>query len=378
MDIPFNRPWIAGPEFEYIGRAIAAGHLSGDGPFTRRCQAWLEDRIGCRRALLATSCTAALEMSALLADIKPGDEIIMPSYTFVTTATAFVLRGGVPVFVDIRPDTLNIDERAIENAISPRTRVIVAVHYAGVGCEMAEILGIAERCGLTVIEDAAQGLLAWYRTRPLGSLGHMAAISFHQTKNVMCGEGGALLVNAPALTARAELIWEKGTNRRAFLEGLTDKYTWVDLGSSFYPSEISAAFLWAQLEHADAATAERLRVWNRYHEAFAKLEEAGRVRRPIVPEGCVHNAHMYYLLLAEAEHRAVVLRELNATGVNAVFHYVPLHSSPAGRVFGRTGGPLPVTEALAARLIRLPLWIGLDKDQIDRVVLSVSKTVERL
>jgi dTDP-4-amino-4,6-dideoxygalactose transaminase len=378
MDIPFNRPWIAGSEFEYIGRAIASGHLSGNGPFTRRCQAWLEQRVGCRRALLTTSCTAALEMSALLLDIKPGDEIIVPSYTFVTTATAFVLRGGVPVFVDIRPDTLNIDERAIEAAISPRTRAIIAVHYAGVGCEMAEILKIAERYGLTVIEDAAQGLIASCRARPLGSLGHMAAVSFHETKNVMCGEGGALLINDPALTARAELIWEKGTNRRAFQEGLADKYTWVDLGSSFYPSEISAAFLWAQFEHADAATAERLRVWNRYHEAFGKLEEAGRVRRPVVPRDCVHNAHMYYLLLAEPGHRPAVLKQLNAAGINAVFHYVPLHSSPAGGVFGRTHGPLPVTEALAARLIRLPLWIGLDEDQINQVVAAVYEAVERL
>jgi dTDP-4-amino-4,6-dideoxygalactose transaminase len=378
MDIPFNRPWIAGPELEYIGRAIASAHLSGNGPFTRRCQAWLEQRVGCRRALLTTSCTAALEMSVLLADIKPGDEIIMPSYTFVTTATAFVLRGGVPVFVDIRPDTLNIDERAIEAAISPRTRVIVAVHYAGVGCEMAEILRIAERYGLTVIEDAAQGLIASYRARPLGSLGHMAAVSFHETKNVMCGEGGALLINDPALTARAELIWEKGTNRRAFQEGLADKYTWVDLGSSFYPSEISAAFLWAQLEHADAATAYRLRVWNRYHEALAKLEEDGRARRPVLPPDCVHNAHMYYLLLAEAGRRPGVLKRLNAAGINAVFHYVPLHASPAGRVFGRTHGPLPVTEALAARLIRLPLWIGLDEGQIEQVVAAVYEAVERL
>jgi dTDP-4-amino-4,6-dideoxygalactose transaminase len=375
-NIPFNRPWVAGSELSYIQEAIANRHLSGGGPFTRRCQEWLERRVGCRQAFLTTSGTAALEMAAMLLDIRPGDEIIMPSYTFVSTATAFVLRGGVPVFVDIRPDTLNIDETRIEAAITARTRAIVAVHYAGVACQMDVIMDIARRAGLVVVEDAAQGLLACYHDRPLGSFGQLAAVSFHETKNVMCGEGGVLLVNDAALAPRAQVMWEKGTNRRAFLEGQIDKYTWVDLGSSYAPSEISAAFLWAQIEHAHVATAGRLRVWNAYHERFADLEKAGAIRRPIVPTGCRHNAHLYYLLVATPEVRSTVLRRLNTAGVNAVFHYVPLHTAPGGRAFARCHGDLDRTEDLAARLIRLPLWVGLTEESIEGVVDLVSRAIQ--
>jgi dTDP-4-amino-4,6-dideoxygalactose transaminase len=311
--IPFNRPFLTGRELTYIAQAHANGHLAGNGPFSKRCAGWLEDRVGSQRALLTHSCTAALEMAAILSGVGPGDEVIMPSFTFVSTANAFVLRGAIPVFVDIRPDTLNLDETLLEAAITPRTRAIVPVHYAGVGCEMTVINDIAEHHGLLVIEDAAQGLLASHEGRPLGAIGHMAALSFHETKNIISGEGGALLLNDPRFIERAEIIWEKGTNRSQFFRGAVDKYTWVDLGSSYLPGEITAAFLWAQMEMADAITARRVAIWSRYHEAFAGLEAEGLVRRPVTPPGAVANGHCYFLLLPSLESRNARSRPCSIT-----------------------------------------------------------------
>jgi dTDP-4-amino-4,6-dideoxygalactose transaminase len=365
--IKFNKPFLTGRELQLIQEAAAEGHLSGDGRFTRQCHAWLEARTGCAKALLTHSCTAALEMAALLLDLEPGDEVIMPSFTFVSTANAFVLRGAVPVFVDIRPDTLNLDEALIEAAITPRTRAICVVHYAGVACEMDPILDIAARHGLAVVEDAAQGVLSSYKGRPLGSIGALGALSFHETKNVISGEGGALLVNDPALVERAEIIREKGTNRSKFFRGQVDKYTWVDVGSSYLPSEILAAFLSAQLDEADSISQRRIDLWNRYHAWAAKHEAAGRLRRPVVPDHCVHNAHMYYLLLRDLEDRTAFIARLKQAGVGAVFHYVPLHSSPAGMRYGRAAGALPVTDSTTDRLVRMPLWVGLE-DRLDHVL----------
>ncbi len=376
VDIPFNKPYMTGRELSYIAEAHAAGHLAGDGMFSRRCAAWLEQRTGAHKALLTHSCTAALEMTAMLADIGPGDEVIMPSYTFVSTANAFVLRGGVPVFVDVRRDTLNIDEALVEAAITPRTRAIVVVHYAGVGCEMDTIMAIAERHGLLVIEDAAQGLMSQYKGRPLGSIGHLAALSFHETKNIISGEGGALLVNDARFADRAEVLREKGTNRSMFFRGQVDKYTWADIGSSFLPGEIVAAFLWAQMEEAQAITDRRLALWARYHEALEPLELAGRAVRPSLPPTCVFNAHMYYLLLPGLAERTDFIARLRALGVYSVFHYVPLHSSPAGLQFGRAHGALGVTDEAGDRLVRLPMWVGLEAHQT-RVIDSVVHVASR-
>lgn len=366
--IPFNWPHMTGKELYYIAEAHFNGRLAGDGPFTKRCHAWLEERTGCSKALLTNSCTAALEMSALLLDIKPGDEIIMPSYTFVSTANAFVLRGGIPVFVDIREDTLNLDERLIESAITPRTRAIAPVHYAGVACEMDTIMAIAQRHQLKVVEDAAQGIMSTYKGRALGSIGDLGAYSFHETKNVIAGEGGALLVNDPALALRAEIIREKGTDRSRFFRGEVDKYTWQEAGSSFLPGELIAAFLWAQLEEADRITQRRLASWQHYHELLEPLEAKGILRRPIVPDDCQHNAHMYYVLLALQTDRQAVLDRFKRHDISSVFHYVPLHSSPAGQHFGRAHGDLSVTNRQSERLIRLPLWVGLTEAQQQRVV----------
>lgn len=348
---------MTGRELDYIAQAHAGGHLSGDGPFTKQCHAWLEQRIGARKALLTHSCTAALEMAAVLLDLAPGDEVIMPSFTFVSTANAFLLRGAAPVFVDIRPDTLNIDENLIEAAITLRTKAICVVHYAGVGCEMDSICAIADRHDLAIVEDAAQAILSTYRGRPLGSLGQLAALSFHETKNVISGEGGALLINDERFIERAEIVREKGTNRSKFFRGEVDKYTWVDIGSSFLPSEILAAFLAAQLEQADDITQRRLAIWNRYHAAFADLELQGKLRRPVVPAHCMHNAHMYYLLLPDIVSRTAFIDHLKQAGVGAVFHYIPLHSSPAGMKHGRTASPMTVTDDASERLVRLPLWL---------------------
>jgi len=367
-NIPFNVPFATGNELQYVSESLGHKQLAGDGPFTKRCHAWLERTTGCHRALLTHSCTAALEMTALLLDIGPGDEVIMPSYTFVSTANAFVLRGGVPVFVDIREDTLNIDERLIEAAITPRTRAIVVVHYAGVACEMDAIIAIAARHGLKVVEDAAQGVLSTYKGRPLGAIGDMGAYSFHETKNVVSGEGGALLVMDAPTAIRAEIIREKGTDRSRFWRGEVDKYTWQEVGSSFLPSELVAAFLWAQFENAAQITLDRLAIWDRYHALLAPLEQQGLLRRPIVPSECGHNAHMYYVLIAPGTERQPILDGLKAAGIRAVFHYVPLHSSPAGQRYGRTHGELTMTDRQSDRLIRLPLWVGLDEQEQQHIV----------
>lgn len=367
MNIAFNKPHITGRELDYIVQAHEAGQLAGDGPFTKRCHAWLEQRTGAR-ALLTHSCTAALEMSALLLDIQPGDEIIMPSYTFVSTANAFVLRGGVPVFVDIRADTLNLDESLIEAAITPKTKAIVPVHYAGVACNMNAIAAIAKQHHLAVVEDAAQGVGATYQGKALGALGDLGCYSFHETKNVISGEGGALLVNNPAYAERADIIREKGTDRSRFFRGQVDKYTWQEVGSSFLPGELIAAFLWAQLEQEDTITATRMQAWEWYHGALAGMEQQGLLRRPIVPADCQHNAHMYYVLLAPGIGRDAVLQRFRDAQIASVFHYVPLHSSPAGRRYGRTQGALARTEALSERLIRLPLWCGITPAQQETVV----------
>ena len=373
--IPFNRPLVGGRELEYVRDAIANHHLAGNGPFTAKCHRWLEEQLRVGKALLTHSCTAALEMSAILTDVGPGDEVIMPSFTFVSTANAFVLRGATPVFVDIRHDTCNIDDSLIEAAITPQTKAIVAVHYAGIACEMDRILEVARRHGLFVVEDAAQGVLATYRGRPLGSLGDLAALSFHETKNVVAGEGGALIVNEARWSARAEILWEKGTNRTQFYRGEVDKYTWVDIGSSYLPSEITAAFLLAQLEAAHAITDRRLEVWAMYHDAFAEWERKGLVRRPIVPAECGHNGHLYYLLFDDLSHRSAVQAFLRRAGIDAVFHYVPLHSSPAGRKYTRTAGALPVTERTADRLLRLPLWATMSEADIELVTNTISEAL---
>ena len=377
MNIPFNKPYMTGKELGYIGQAHARGHLAGDGAFTKQCNAWLEQRIGSRKALLTHSCTAALEMAAILADLQPGDEVIMPSFTFVSTANAFVLRGGVPVFVDIRPDTLNIDETKIDAAVTARTRAIVVVHYAGVGCAMDAIMETARRHKLLVIEDAAQGIMSAYKGHPLGAIGDLATVSFHETKNIISGEGGALLVNAEQFMERAEIIREKGTNRSQYFRGQVDKYTWVDLGSSYLPGEITAAFLWAQMEEAEAITKRRLQMWETYHQWLAPLEEMGKIRRPIVPPECRHNAHMYYILLPDLRRRTEFIARLKENDISAVFHYVPLHDSPMGIKYCRTAGELPVTREMSDRLVRLPLWLGLE-EHLDDTIHKIADTIARL
>lgn len=366
--IPFNWPYMTGKELEYISKAHAQGKLAGDGPFTVKCQEWIEEKTGCQKALLTHSCTAALEMAALLLDINPGDEVIIPSYTFVSTANAFALRGAVPVFVDIRDDTLNIDERLIDEAITERTKAIVPVHYAGVACEMDKIMEIANRHKLVVIEDAAQGVMASYDDKPLGVIGHIGAFSFHETKNVISGEGGAILISSQDLVARAEVIREKGTDRSRFFRGEVDKYTWQDIGSSFLPGELTAAFLFAQLEEAEMITTERLKIWSNYHKLLEPLEGEGRLRRPSIPDRCVHNGHMYYVVLAPEIERKSVLANLQGKNIWAVSHYVPLHSSPAGRRFGRVAGKMTVTDHAGESLVRLPLWVGLTESAQEKIV----------
>ncbi len=364
--IRFNRPYMTGTELSSIAQAHQNGHLSGDGPFTRECHAWLRERTQAKTALLTHSCTAALEMAALLLRLEPGDEVIMPSYTFVSTASAFALRGAVPVFVDVRSDTLNIDEALIEQAVTAKTKAICVVHYAGVSCEMDEIMAIAQRHGLRVVEDAAQGIMSSYRGRPLGTIGDLGAFSFHETKNIISGEGGALLCRDEEYGEAAEIIREKGTNRSRFFRGQVDKYTWVDVGSSYLPGEITAAFLSAQMQHAEAITQRRLAIWDQYHTWAQKHEESGRLRRPVIPAHCTHNAHMYYMLMPSLEHRTRFIDGLKERGVQAVFHYIPLHSSPAGMECGRAQGDLPVTNDVSERLVRMPLWLGVEEhmDQI--------------
>lgn len=352
---------MSGRELAYIREAHAGGHLSGDGPFTKKCEAWLKKDAGCRRAFLVHSCTGALEMAAILSEIRPGDEIIMPSYAFVSTANAFVLRGGTPVFVDIRADTLNIDEKKIETAVTKRTRAIVVVHYGGISCEMDAIAAIAKKHGLWLIEDAAQGVFCSYKGKRLGSMGDFGAYSFHESKSLISGEGGALLVHDERFLVPAEQVREKGTDRSRFLRGQTDKYTWRGLGSSYLPSDIIAAFLYAQLERASWIVQKRMRLWRQYHSAFSDLEKKGKLRRPIVPAQCRHNAHLYYLLLSDRQKRDWFIRQTNKLGINTVFHYVPLHSSPAGRRFGRAQAPMKCTDRTSGCLVRLPLWIGMEK-----------------
>lgn len=370
MKIKFNRPYLAGRELENIERAHRCGHLAGGGSYTNLCQAWLEKQTGAEKAFLTHSCTAALEMSALLADIQPGDEVILPSYTFVSTANAFVLRGAVPVFIDIREDTLNMDETLIESAVSSRTKVIVPVHYAGIACEMDTIMELAIHNRCKVIEDAAQGVMSSYKGKPLGSIGHLGALSFHETKNIISGEGGALLVNDSSLVENAEIAWEKGTNRQRYFKGEVDKYTWMSAGSSYQPSELIAAFLYAQMEEARQITKSRQQLWDRYHSAFSDAELQGKVRRPFVPDECQHNAHMYYLLLPSTRERDSLIGKLREKGIHGVFHYIPLHSSPAGKKYGRKSGTFDVTDNISGCLVRLPMWIGLEDDQ-DTVIDAV-------
>lgn len=365
MHIGFNKPFTIGNEFQYMRDAIDGGILRGDGPYTKKCHALLEKRLGCRKALLTHSCTAALEMAAILLDIRQGDEVIMPSYTFVSTANAFVLRGGVPVFVDIRPDTLNIDEGLIEAAITPKTKAICCVHYAGVACEMDTILDIARRHGLAVVEDAAQGVGSFYKGRPLGTIGDLGCFSFHETKNVISGEGGALVVNSERFVQRAEIIREKGTNRSQFFRGEVDKYTWVDIGSSYLPSDMVAAFLLAQLENMDAINAKRMSLWGEYDDFYKAYD--GRIRRPVVPADCRHNAHMYYLLFPDLSERTLFIESLRKCDVNAVFHYIPLHSAPAGVKYGRTASPMPVTERISDTLVRMPMYYGMAAEEMAAV-----------
>jgi len=369
--IPFNQPFTVGTEYDRLREAIASGHLSGNGKYTKLCQQWLERETGCAKALLTHSCTAALEMSALLADIEPGDEVIMPSYTFVSTANAFVLRRATPVFIDIREDTLNIDESLIEAAITPDTKAICVVHYAGVACEMDTVMKIAQKHGLAVIEDAAQAIGSMYKGKPLGSFGQTAALSFHETKNLISGEGGALLINDPELAERAEIIWEKGTNRSRFFRGEVDKYTWMDVGSSFLPSELVAAFLSVQLENSADINALRMTLWQRYRDALDPLFRAGKLRAPVIPDDCSHNAHMFHVLTRTPDEQTALLASLRDAGIGGVFHYIPLHSAPAGQRFGRAGSKMDNTDSLSARLVRLPLYSGLDSEGSAKVVSAI-------
>lgn len=368
MKIPFNTPFMTGKEIYYIAKAHFNGQLSGDGPYTQLCHNWLQTNTQCLKGLLTHSCTAALEMAALLLDIKPGDEIIMPSYTFVSTANAFVLRGGIPVFIDIREDTLNLNEKLIESAITSRTRAIVAVHYAGVSCDMDYIIDVAKKYDLRIIEDAAQGIMAKYKGRTLGGIGDMGTYSFHETKNVISGEGGALLINDPKLTQFAEIIREKGTDRSRFIRGEIDKYTWQEMGSSFLPGELTAAFLWAQLEEAASITKKKISKWNYYHEMLHPLEKTGMIRRPIVPNECEHNGHLYYIIFSEPQKQKLAITNFKRHQISALTHYVPLHSSPAGLKYCKTHGSLGMTDYYADTLLRLPLWCDISKDEQDNVI----------
>lgn len=369
--IPFNIPPYSGKELEYVKQAIEAHKICGDGQFTKKCSKWLEERFSAQKVLLTTSGTTALDMAALLCDLQPGDEVILPSFTFSSTATAFVLAGAKLVFVDIRPDTMNIDENKIEAAITDKTKVIVPVHYAGVACEMDTIMAIARKYNLKVVEDAAQGIMSTYKGRPLGTIGDFGCFSFHETKNYSMGEGGALIINDPAYNERAEIMREKGTNRSRFLRGQVDKYTWVDFGDSYLPSDMNAAYLWAQLEKADEINNDRLNTWNTYYEAFLPLAEAGKVELPTIPENCVHNAHMFYLKCKDLEERTDFISFLKEHDIQAVFHYVPLHSAPAGLKFGRFHGDDIYTTAESDRLVRLPLYYGLKEQNVINVVKTV-------
>ena len=368
MKIPFNKPFIVGKELYYMAQAVLAGHLSGDGMYTKQCHHWLEEHLGCKKALLTHSCTAALEMAAILFDIQPGDEVIMPSFTFVSTANAFVMRGGRPVFVDIRPDTLNINEKLIESAITPKTKAIVPVHYAGVACAMDQIMEMADRYKLWVVEDAAQALLSTHNGQYLGAIGHLGCLSFHETKNIISGEGGALLVNHEGLVERAEIIREKGTNRNQFFRGEVDKYTWLDIGSSYLPSELIGAFLYAQLEQADKIVATRHGIFQRYMDLLHPLEREGKIQLPRLDSQSECNGHIFYIITRSLEERTGIIASLRKKEINPIFHYIPLHSSPAGLKYGRTGGAMTVTDEMSNRLLRLPMYYGMSEEDIEKVM----------
>lgn len=374
MKINFNRPPLTGNEEKYVLESMSSSKISGDGEFTKRCHVWFEKKLGCKKTLLTTSCTHALEIAAILLDIKEGDEVIMPSYTFVSTANAFVLRGAKIVFVDIRPDTMNIDERLIEAVITDQTKAIVPVHYAGVACEMDTIMDIANRHGLFVIEDAAQGMMGTYKGQALGTIGHLGAYSFHETKNYTSGgEGGLLIINNEQFTQRAEIIREKGTNRSLFFRGMVDKYSWVDIGSSYLPNDMSAAFLWGQLERADEINNNRLVTWQKYYNALRELEEKKLIELPKVPDSCVHNAHMFYLKVKDLDVRTALLEHLKQNDILAVFHYIPLHSAPAGLKFGRFDGEDLFTTKESERLIRLPMYYNLQEKEQDMIIQTIKK-----
>lgn len=376
--IPFNKPYIIGKELWNIAQAVQFGQLAGDGYFTKQCNKWIEEHFGAKKALLVHSGTAALEMAAILCDLKPGDEFICPSYTFVSTVNAFVMQGAVPVFIDVNPETMNMDETKIEAAITPRTKVIVPVHYAGVGCEMDTIMDIARRHNLLVVEDAAQGVCATYKGKYLGTIGHFGCYSFHETKNFISGEGGAVLINDERFMERAEIIREKGTNRSQFFRGMVDKYTWVDIGSSYLPGELIAAFLYAQLEESDKISTKRLSIWQQYHELLAPLEEKGLLRRPVIPDTCGHNAHMYYVLLKDLKTRTELIAHLKANGISAVFHYVPLHNAPKGiELCGGKAPSLHLTEEYADRLLRLPCYYELTPEDVTYICRCVGEFLNR-
>jgi dTDP-4-amino-4,6-dideoxygalactose transaminase len=370
--IPFNKPVIVGTEEKYLQEALAQRKFSGDGEFTKRCHEWFEQQFNCKKALLTTSCTHALEMAAILAGIQEGDEVIMPSFTFVSTANAFVLRGAKIVFVDVRPDTMNINEELIEAAITEKTKAIVPVHYAGVACEMDTIMNIAEQYNLLVIEDAAQGMMSTYKGKALGTIGHIGCYSFHETKNYNCGEGGAIILNHEKFVERAEIIREKGTNRSRFFRGQVDKYTWVDIGSSYLPSELNAAFLYAQLEKANEINSNRLRSWNLYHEKLNELAQRGLIELPFVPAQCEHNAHMFYIKVRDLAQRTALIEYLKRNGIISVFHYIPLHGTEAGRNFGRFSGKDEYTTEESERLLRLPMYYGLTEEEIQKVIDTIS------
>lgn len=375
--IVFNKPPYTGNEDQYVLQAMRSDKMSGDGPFTQRCHTWFESNLPCKKALLTPSCTAALEMAAILVDIQPGDEVIMPSYTFVSTANAFVLRGAKIVFVDIRPDTMNIDESKIEAAITDKTKAIVPVHYAGISCEMDTIMDIAQRHKLYVIEDAAQGVMSTYKGKALGTIGHLGAFSFHETKNYTSGgEGGLLVINDDKFKERAEIIREKGTNRSQFFRGMVDKYSWVDIGSSYLPSDIQAAYLWGQLEKSDDINTSRLESWSYYYEQLQDLEEAGNIELPTIPNDCKHNAHMFYIKVKDIEVRTQLIQHLTDNGISAVFHYIPLHSSIAGKTLGSFKGNDEFTTVESERLVRLPLWYGIENTEVKKVIYFINDFFE--
>lgn len=367
-NIPFNKPFIVGQELYNIAQAVINGHLSGDGKYSLLCHQWMEEKLNIPKALLTHSCTAALEMAAMLTNIEPGDEVIMPSYSFVSTANAFVLRGAVPVFVDIRPDTLNINENLIEDAITPKTKAIVPVHYAGIACEMDTITTISKNHNLTIIEDAAQALLATYKEKYLGTIGDIACTSFHETKNFISGEGGAIFINNPTLIERSMIIREKGTNRPQFFRKEVEKYTWVDIGSSFLPSELIGAFLWPQLENSEVILKKRLQLFSRYSTGLESVSKINDLRTPVIPEDCTINAHMFYLITRNESERTELLHYLNQKGVGAIFHYIPLHSSPAGTKHARSNGTMKVTDEVSTRIVRLPLFYEMTMDMVDKIV----------